>query len=539
MGAETLLLEAGKSTELQSVLQTVAECEADGEAKFSPTTCRAIGKMIVCRTYAPAILELSHLIVAAAQLEDMPARYEYLFWDNARASTAHFHSYFNRHAPAPDLLHVQTNEITLHYSDGTFSIQFSRMPVLCALMEFLLTALGYRDIDELLSLMQERQVNKKAVSLQANALSRLLYTYLRAHLPTAQSQRKYRKILDYCSDDISRIDDKLVLNFWQDASLDEDKNVDFKTYEGTFLSIVRVIQAVEGAQELRGLQQTRSIGNDHEAGEIDPDLLSRTLETIDLPRSALERLGEAPMDQIKFLNKQETQRLQNMVRSGKLSLRLPLSLLRSDLYSASQAQLTQALRRHAKPDEIRDLIKNGPPKNYQEHQEDLTQLRQHLDKAVHASLHSLSAARNHNALLLLLKLAPHVDFAPLAQHFPQEQITDNVIALPGVKLAQHFLALLQDEESVGPEIASIMKRAQQSHHALTRKGFREDVQEDGEIATALCEGAQILLEIARDMDAFMKKLNTLLPSEQDWKRLEEDDRQTFAHQFTQIYGRQS
>ena len=68
--AERMLLEAGKSSELANVFRTVADTEADGVAKFSDSLCRDLVRTVVCRVYAPPLLELCHLIRAADAVND-------------------------------------------------------------------------------------------------------------------------------------------------------------------------------------------------------------------------------------------------------------------------------------------------------------------------------------------------------------------------------------------------------------------------------------------------------------------------------------
>lgn len=537
MGSEKLLLEAGKSGELTAVLHTLAETDVDGESKFSPMICREIGKIIVCRTYATPVLELCHLIVAAGELAARAGRYEMLFWDTGVARTSSFHSYcdqaFNEYSGA--LLEVTPSGVTLNYEDGAFTVQFSRMPVLSALLEVMLTALGYADIDEALQEMLGSGASKKSVSECANGLSRLIYSYLREHLPTAQSQRKFRKVLAFCEDDVDAIDDALILNFWQEASLEIEKGVDFKTFDSVLLTFVRAIQAVEAARDLSAMRYAGSIGSDREAGEIDPDTLCETLDSVDETISPLFKLTSSPLNMVKFLNKLECAHLEMLLHSGVQALRLPLSVLRSDVFTKPQARLTQALRRKASEEDLIALISEGPNETYLERQSEYQNLRQHLERSVYASLHALLQARSKNLIPLLLKLSPHVDFAPLARHLIDDDDNDNVVSLHQGSIADRFMELMQDPETVGVELAEIMENAQTAHAGNARKGFKEDPS-DPDLIHAFHEGANVLLDIACDIDAYLERLESLNLAGGGWQSQFSYDRTVFCGQFSKIYG---
>lgn len=538
MGSEELLLEAGKSSELSAVLHTLAETEAEGMPKFSPMTCREIGKLIVCRTYASALMELCHLIVAASELSFQKGRYEFFFWDSGVSKSASFFAYCQQFESYADPLRltVSSQSIDLTYKDGDFAIQYSRMPVLSALLEFMLTALGYCDIDDAIQPLLKHDVTKKTASEAANNLSRKLYAYLKEHLPTAQSQRKFRKILSYCDNDADAIDDAMILDFWQVASIDDEKGVDFKTFDSVALSFIRLIQAVKSANDVAGLRHAGRIGSDREAGEIDPDLLSETLESIDEPITPLIRLSEHPFDQVKFLNKQEQQNLTMLLCASELALRLPLTILRSDVFSTPQSRLTQALRRKAPPTELENIIKDGPAETYQERQIIYQTLCKHIKRSLYASLHALACAHSQEAISVMLKLAPDIDFSAMYPHLNRDNRTDNVISLNTQNITDHFMELLQDPAQVGADVADIMCQAETAYKGISRKGFKEDIGENEDLVEAFAKGADILMLIAQDIDAYLERLDNLCLAGGGWQSQYSYDRTIFSGQFSKIYG---
>ena len=157
--AEQVLLEASKSPELDAALQTVGDAEIGRVAKFPLRACRDLARVVVCRSYGPAVLELCHLIVAAEACGREPHRYEDFFWDSGPATAAGFRAYLNRGStpgrprrdalPGRDALTVTGAGVEITYPDGGFAITYARMPFLSALMEFLITAIGYAELDDL------------------------------------------------------------------------------------------------------------------------------------------------------------------------------------------------------------------------------------------------------------------------------------------------------------------------------------------------------------------------------------------------------
>ncbi len=77
---------------------------------------------------------------------------------------------------------VTESAIDISYPDGNFTITFARMPFLSAVMEFLISTIGYGELDDLLRSKLVPEISKRSVSRQANRLSKLLYDYCQSAL---------------------------------------------------------------------------------------------------------------------------------------------------------------------------------------------------------------------------------------------------------------------------------------------------------------------------------------------------------------------
>ena len=175
--AERMLLEADKSVELANVFRVVADAEADGVPKFSEPLCRDLVRAIVCRVYAPPLLELCHLIRAA---ESCAGGYEAFFWGSGPARAAAFRAYAEGNLVPTTGVTAMTSGLKLGYADSDFTVTYSRMPFLSALLEFLVTSIGYRPVDDAVEPLRARGTTAKQVSAVAKDMASQVYAYLNA-----------------------------------------------------------------------------------------------------------------------------------------------------------------------------------------------------------------------------------------------------------------------------------------------------------------------------------------------------------------------
>jgi len=132
---ENLVLEEGKSSELAQCLHAVQEITVDDDDKYPEKTCRELARIIVCRTYAPVVHELCHLVVIAAHAGSPSGRYEELFWDSGAARAANFRAHLMARPWQEAPVAVDGGEAVANYDDKPFAVSYGRMSLLSALME--------------------------------------------------------------------------------------------------------------------------------------------------------------------------------------------------------------------------------------------------------------------------------------------------------------------------------------------------------------------------------------------------------------------
>jgi hypothetical protein len=538
---------AGGSPELAAAFQTVSDTEARGSPKFSPRTLRSLLHSVVCRSYAPAMLEVCHLITAAEACSRRPRRYEEFFWDSGPASRAGFCTYVDRElfgeAEAAPQVSADRVKVDISYADGSFAITYSRMPFLSAMVEFLVTVLGYGVLDDLWQTMLSRGPTAASVSDAANQLSRLLYGYLKNHLPTAQNHRKFACLVAFLRDlgdgdfGPTTIDDPVVLDFWLTQSgKNSPDTLDFRTFSSVFRAFVRLRQVLDEAHHFQALHNARRIGPDREAGEVDPDSLRSLVETIEETENPLAVLRGPPANAIKFLNKTEATDLEMLIACGETSLTLPLSLMRCEVFGTAQARISQAQRRKLAPEALRALIQTCVKDTYLERQSRLGALARHIDRVLLASLDVLAVARRPEAVALVTALRPDIDLRPLAKFLIAGNDDGRIVQLDNTVIRERLIAAMACPQTVGPELASLMGEASRAFRSLSRQGFSAQEAARPGAGDGFASGAPPLIEIRRQLTALRQKLRRMRLPQGDWEEQFGADSETFRKQFLLLYG---
>ena len=536
---ESLLIEEGKSDELIAALRCVAETTVDGNAKFSPKTCRDLARVIACRSYASAVLEVCHLVVFAAAC-DAGGRYERLFWDSGPARTGAFKAFVESAGPMAPPIRSEPTGVVIDYGDGTFTVTFGRMPFLSALVEFLMTALGYADMDGLLEPLTDGGVCDRAVVTDtANAVSRRIYDYLKTCLPTAQTQRKTRRMVDFLvrrsqgSIGPEDVDDDAILEFWLEASAAGGEAADFKSYRTVFVTAARLGEALDRALARQRMDNPLPIGSDREAGEVDPgDVLDAVTELEEGP-DVLALLDESPAVAVKFLNRREIDVLDSLLVGCRSTRALALSVLRNAVFGKAQARITNFLRSKPDVEALGRFIEEASVSDYAGQVSAYETLRGHLERVLPAALFALVRARRATAIDLLLGLHPELDLKHLAQDLTGVGVPgENVVPLRGQTPSERFLDMLNVSDSLDGDLAHLMGEARSAFRALSRKGFNESDLDDEAIRDGFAAGAPVLLAVRRDVAAFLDgRLRDI-----DWEAAFTNDGETFRRQFRILYG---
>ena len=517
--ATSHVLEAGQSAELVAAFRCIAEATApEGEPKYTPRVCQALARAIVCRTYAKLVLQLCHLVNAADGCAPAGASYETLFFAVPRATTSAFRNHVTdalaRRPWRRPGFEVSDEGIVIHYADAVFNVPFARMPLLAALLEFLLTIDDYPDIDAIFGDLLSEPSRIAAVAEAARRLEARIYRTLGEHLPSAQNNRKFHRILTFLKERADgraiEIDDECIVVFWRrNSAATDDDTVDFRMFRTVVGSFIAFVRALESARTRRGVDGAAPLGGDREAGEFDPGVFSEADDAEAEWRSPLPLLDEPPASGIKFLNKREREELALVIDCGPLARRLPMSILRAEVFGQLQGRITQALRLKSEGPELRSLIDARDP-DYGVCQAGLAKLRDHVQRVLQAAAHVLLSG-------------------PAPEH-------GNVVALSSADPAALFERLRRESPDIDAEhFATALDGAKRSFRALARKGFDEESAGASDIVAGFCAGVVVLQSVDHELGAYLATLRGIAGEDGLGGQFERD-RAMFGEQFLRIYG---
>lgn len=538
------------SSELAAILRSIADITVDQRPKFSPKLHRQLVRAIVCRNYASPLHELCHLIVGAERIFGNQG-FERLFWASGDATAAAFRRQIldpgNKNIIDTADLTPTENGIKLLYPDGTFSIAYSRMPFLSALMEFLLSSLGYGEIDELIRATPATRLGKKDVAELANSLARRVYAYLSTHLPTAQSQRKFRAVLSFLRQSkngtaqAEDIDDDAVLAFWICTSANDRIEGDFRSFRSVFRLMVAIRDALGAESSHRAIAYAKPIGTDWESGEVDPgnigpDEVEAAFEASHERGAPLDTLDSPPANGVKFFKQADRAVITPIMEAGDAASALPLSLLRAQIMGDVQARMIQALRRGEDPLAVARLgDEDALNHSYATHMVRLDQIRETLEQVLLATLHRLISARNAEAIGIMLALRPKMDLTPLARLFDDPAASDDdVVRLDPPVSENRLWQILTASASDCPDLSELLTACEAAAKRITRKGFRGDnnIEETAAFEAASEALLAIRAALARNHNLYIRLAEAL----GGWEARYAADTRIFSSHFKTLYG---
>jgi len=518
--AASQIIESGKSDVLSAALRAISEMTASGgERKYSDRVSMGLARAICCRNYSKLALQLCHFVNIADACGSGREGYERLFFGVSCARGNVFRAFLadgtaeqGWRRPGFDLTE---SGVAIKYRDGVFNVPFSRMPLLSALMDFVLTTQSFTALDEVFSGMLMNATDQAAIENAANTISRQIYQFLNEHLPSVQNMEKFHLILEflkgrYVSD--IEITDQDILEFWCEQS-GELGGGDFRGYRTVFEAFVDFSRALESAQDRRAIDDPMVIGNDFERGEIDPDSLVAIVEHADDWRNPFAVLDESPVNRIKFLTGKDRQIISVLIGSGALALALPLSVLRCDVFGRAQARITQALRRSSSTQEITLLAADASDQDYEQCVDQYQNVQDRLQKTLRAALYALTRNRH---TLTDANLEMSIDADPL-----------------GTLDESGSSATLEFE---GRETA--MEEARVAYRAISRAGFDDNSLDNPETAEGFRIGTGSIIEIDAQLKAFLALLYAVFRSTGALLGEYKNDRALFGANFQSLYGGQ-
>jgi hypothetical protein len=530
---DDLLLSGGADEKILEDFHVVAHCTAaSGEDKFLPRPLQRLAHFLVGRSGGPnrdtPLYELCHLvncIDAAGGTADARWRF-FLGQDQVRSSSCHmlFREILAAGGRRRDGFEMTENGVSIHYTDGSFSISFGRMPFLVSLFEFLATMEGmafHGELNDLLDAMVVSIADRRAIQDATNRIAAALRRYRSQHLVRSGNDEAFNTIQRFLYDDLTgssgnrwQFDDTTILAFWQQHNTGA-----FRTYRNTFERFADFLDSVSITSHLRAVGSAAPLGVDREMGEVDPDDLSGAEALLDdhaAWQDPLPLLDQEPASGIKFLTKTgERALLSPLMAFGPFAVQLPLSFLRYLSYGAVQAAITTALQFHPNQRPPEGHVSCANAESYLDHQDLYRHLLEHLgrmQRATYYALHRASSGSSANQLVSL-----------------------------DANRSNHLFDMARRHLDDGPdfsndEVAALEETAAGIFRRISRRGFDEDALADEDRLEGFRIGAGVLYAAGNILKRFLDTLQKLGGDGDGLSKVFDDDRTIFAGEFVKLYG---
>ncbi|MGL1957127.1 MAG: hypothetical protein OCD00_07415 [Colwellia sp.] len=491
-----------------------------------------VAQYLVCRNYGKACLELSYLCWAVVNYskEAKSSSLIDFFWLNESISPKLFRQAFEQpwHTKQSEQASIELTQdvLQLNIANSTFAISPTRVGALAVLLEFIvnISPQGFNLLEEVTTdLEQASDANIKALS---SSLQKIIYQYLSEHLIPAQQQRRLRYItqwLDEHNIQLPFLNDDTLLNFWQQASVD-DASPGFKLYSTVFHEFIEAEQALKQAQASLQGQHASTIGFDVENGEFSPDAIQSILFAQCSEIENYNWLCQSP----KFLTKAQWAIIAPLHHYRPYLKTLSLSFARLFIFSQWQSILVQAKRKS--PQITRQKLNEQPTQNYTDFYQQVNEQINNISAVMLALSHVFYSHQDPRFLSYLTdKLSPstaselklnteHILAQALNEQGELANIFNNIIAIS----IKH------------PEINSALALAKKAFKANNKDGFKQLP-----CATLLDnyqQGAEALQHCKQALSMFIKKIPTNEQCSTLWTEKFASDVSIFKQVFEQIYG---
>ncbi len=389
-----------------------------------------------------------------------------------------------------------------------FCVRYGRMPFLVALFEFLAVMEGtegenslyFSRLDRLFDEMSARQPLLPGIKAASNEISRHLRQYRLRYLAWARHDEKFGALLrflrDRGPDGGLTIDDDGVVAFWTAHAA--GPGADFRRYRSVFDAFIDLMCALDEQGLRRSVGDSVPIGAALEQGEREPRDGDFDPDDFADWRDPFEALDDERVARINFLKKRgERAPLSLLMACGPRASRLPLSLLRAEVFGAVQAAITAGLQFKKGAVETGRGIACADAEPYREKERELRRLLSHVRRASLAAFHVLTGKDG----------------------------------LPGLAAAGS-----DDAEIPAEAVGAIAARAKEAFLGFGRKGFDAAGLDDEQHVEAFRIAAGALLAMTGQLEAYLGCLERIDKGRPDLESWFRRDRDLFSDQFEKLYG---
>jgi len=332
------LAENGVSATLAGLFTGLADqTTRDGCARFPRDTVAALRRAVLCRTWAPLTLEIGHWfeVLARGSPDETHVVLRAVYVEEAHSAQRFRHSVEQGQLALPCGARLESNKLYCGSGQDDFCLHLNRLPLWLALLELLV----YVDP----TLVSEVAPDTGAVEW-ARRLQKTFNNFLAQHLQPSRWQQRAYGVLKWLAEQTparmpeAAIDDQRIVQFWQHADPDDDYRR-FRSVAEVFLYLQQALIAGECS---RAAEQAVAIDQMHEWLAVDP-VWAESLDENSLDGNRLTK-------QPKFLTMRVWRSCEVLVVHRAVIDRLPMTLLRMQIFGDHQARIIEADKRGRKFD---------------------------------------------------------------------------------------------------------------------------------------------------------------------------------------------
>ncbi|GAC21195.1 hypothetical protein [Paraglaciecola arctica] len=513
------IINYGISETLKALFIQLKETPGLDGNKYHGKDVEQISQNLVCRNYGSVCYELSFLCWAVVNHPNYSSSpLLSFFWIDENIQPKRFRQAFKQPIhTASGQVSMGDDYLQLKLGDIEFAISPTRIGVLAVMLE-LTASIEPGQLTTIEKLLVDG--NSQAIKQVSSNLQKLIYSYLKEHIPEASTQERFRAISGWLKQHnltAPKLTDQDVLNFW----LSPPAQPSYIKYSTVLDDLLDAITAIDVVENTFNADYALSLGSDSEQGEIDAQWVQQTVFEQADNHSDLNWLCQSP----KFLTLTQYQPMKSLLSHGKLARQLPLSFLRLNIFAGWQSVLVQAKRKS--PLVLADKLQQSPTRQYQDYVAELNDSESHCKQVQQVIAHIFYSLNNPLFVGIMLKQMP-TDLQQTLKIWMRAQIANTTESG-----ANHFLQI-QQWLSQHPKAQFWLTEAANLFKNNNKDGFKKlpsvaelDIYQDGSEALDQCQElvARYLLVIAK-----LNHQNTQLAE------IYRSDLSIFSSRFKQIYG---
>jgi hypothetical protein len=419
-----------------------------------------------------------------------------------------------------------------------FEIDFAQMPRLAALVDFLHNALGFCAVADLVAPLLQSPAPAGTANEVARKLHAAANAWLGERLASGNHIRQARHIRGFLAGRSAlapeAIDDETILTFWiATATEPVEEAVDgFRLFRSAAAAMLRYRQALRDAVVERRLESSLREGLPPEQ----ENLIDRARDIDESWQSPVAALARGSASRVKWLTRKEQQLLLNYLGAAldgdeddgdmddeenasgwegglagdeRFDLAFRLTLLRADVFGATQASIVARLRKRAPPEQAISLAVDAvDDQAYTACAASYDEVRAQLRLECLAALAMLMETGTAEAVILLDHFAGRAAVtAVLGSLTGGGSETDGIGTAARSQIASALRRVIADPDQLPGEAGSVLRQAQAAARRVSRAGFRREDRAEAAMLEGVACGAPAAVAIMGELDRLAAALS--------------------------------